>query len=61
MERMNARGNGKDAFENEKFLSDCAAIYSAMEMPWLHRVEADGSVQEVHDRIREVIQEELGV
>ena len=24
-ERMHARGNGKDAFENEKFLSDCAA------------------------------------
>ena len=60
-ERMHARGNGKDAFENEKFLSDCAAIYSAMEMPWLHHVEADGSVQEVHERILEIIQEELGV
>ena len=60
-ERMHARGNGKDAFENEKFLTDCAAIYSAMEMPWLHHVEADGSVQEVHERILEIIQEELGV
>ena len=60
-ERMHARGNGQDAFENEKFLSDCAAIYSSMEMPWLHHVEADGSVQEVHDRVLEIIQEELGV
>ena len=32
-----------------------------MEMPWLHHVEADGSVQEVHERVLEIIQEELGV
>ena len=54
-------GLGKDAFENEKFLTDCAAIYSSMEMPWLHRVEADGTVEEVHAAIREIIKEELGI
>lgn len=59
--RMNVRGNGQDAFENEPFLSACAAIYSAMEMPWLHRIEADGSVAETQQRVREVIQEELGI
>ena len=61
MERMNARGNGHDAFENEPFLQACHDIYSGMEMPWLHRIEADGSIAEVQARIREVIREELGV
>lgn len=61
MERMNARGNAHDAFENEPFLQACHEIYSGMEMPWLYRIEADGSVQETQARIREVIREELGV
>jgi dTMP kinase len=61
MERMNARGNEHDAFENEPFLQACHDIYSGMEMPWLHRIEADGSIAEVQARIREVIREELGV
>lgn len=61
LERMNARGNAHDAFENEPFLQACADIYSRMEMPWLHRIEADGSVQEVQARIRDVIRHELGV
>lgn len=61
LRRMDSRGNGQDAFEKEEFLQACADIYSAMEMPWLHRVEADLTVSEVQARIREVIQEELGV
>ena len=61
IDRMNAWGNGHDAFENEPFLQACKDIYSAMEMPWLHRIEADGSVAEVQARIRDVIREELGV
>lgn len=61
IDRMNARGNGCDAFENEAFLHACKGIYAAMEMPWLHRIEADGSETEVHARVRDVIREELGV
>lgn len=61
MQRMNGRGRGHDAFENEPFLQACYEIYSAMEMPWLHRVEADGSVAETQVRIREILREELGV
>ncbi|MBR5886913.1 MAG: dTMP kinase [Akkermansia sp.] len=61
MERMNARGNGKDAFENEPFLQACAAIYSAMEMPWFFRIEADGSIEETQAAIQQVIRTELGV
>ncbi len=59
MERMNARGNGKDAFENEPFLQACANIYSAMEMPWLYRIEADGSIDEIHNVIRKIVCSEL--
>ena len=61
LQRMNARGNGHDAFEREDFLSAVAAAYSEMEMPWLHRIEADGTVTDVQQRIREVILQELGV
>ena len=61
LQRMNARGNGHDAFEREDFLSAVAAVYSGMEMPWLHRIEADGTVTDVQQRIREVILQELGV
>lgn len=61
MQRMNERGNGHDAFENEPFLQACYEIYSAMEMPWFHRVEADGSVTETQARIREILRRELGV
>ena len=61
IDRMKQRGNAADAFENEPFLMACAAIYSSMEMPWLHRIEADGSIAEVHARVRDVLREELGV
>jgi uncharacterized phosphosugar-binding protein len=61
MERMNARGNGKDAFENEPFLQACASIYSDMEIPWLFRIEADGEIEETQARVRQVIRPELGV
>ena len=61
LERMNARGNGHDAFEKEDFLSAVAKVYSEMEMPWLHRIEADGTIDEVQQRVREVILQELGV
>ena len=61
LSRMKARGNSPDAFEQEPFLQTCAAIYSSMEMPWLHRIEADGSVQETQARIRDVVRQELGM
>lgn len=61
MERMNARGNGKDAFENEAFLQACAEIYSSMEMPWLFRIEADDTIEEIHSMVCDVIRAELGV
>ncbi len=59
--RMRERGNVADAFENEAFLQACMDIYSAMEMPWLFRVEADGSIEETQARVRALMKQELGV
>ncbi len=61
VERMRVRGNGADAFEHEPFLQACMNIYSAMEMPWLHRVEADAGIDEVHRRVLDLLHEELGI
>ncbi len=61
VERMRTRGGVADAFEREPFLQACMDIYSAMEMPWLHRVEADASIDETQARIRELVRQELGV
>ncbi len=57
--RMESRGEARDAFENEQFLLKVASIYSSMEMPWLHRIEADVPVTEVHEDIKSLIREEL--
>lgn len=59
LDRMKQRGIAGDAFEHEPFLAQCAAIYSRMEMPWLRRIEADGTPEETQARIREVIRELL--
>ena len=59
LQRMNTRGADRDAFEREEFLNKVASIYSQMEMPWIHRIEADLDIQEVHEQIRELIREEL--
>ncbi len=61
VERMRARGNVADAFEHEPFLQACMNIYSSMEMPWLHRVDADASIEETHERILALLHDELGV
>ena len=61
MERVNVRGNDKDAFENEPFLQACSTIYSSMKIPWLFRIKADGEIHETQARVREIICSELGV
>jgi hypothetical protein len=30
-----------------------------MEMPWLYRIEADGSIDEIHNVIRKIVCSEL--
>ncbi len=59
LSRMESRGEARDAFENEPFLMKVAGIYSEMEMPWLFRVDADQSPNEVHEDIKLLIREEF--
>ncbi len=58
-DRVNKRGLARDAFEIEDFLAKVNEVYSKMDMPWLHRVEADGSIQEVHQEILDLLRDEL--
>ncbi len=60
-ERMRVRGNAADAFENEPFQQACKDIYSSMEMPWLFRIEAEGSIEETQAQVRALVLAELGV
>ena len=62
LRRVAGRAPGQeDAFENEAFLTACTEIYSRLEMPHWHRVDANGSVQEVHARIRRIVRDELRI
>ncbi len=46
--RMDTRGLAKDAFEEDGFQARVAAIYEGMDMPWWERIDAHGSVEDVH-------------
>jgi dTMP kinase len=50
--RVRARGQALNrAYEQEDFLARVAEIYAGIERPYLVRVEATGSAQEVHDAV----------
>jgi dTMP kinase len=50
--RVRARGEGLNrAYEQEDFLARVAQIYAGIERPYLVRVEATGSAQEVHNAV----------
>ncbi|HIL81168.1 MAG TPA: dTMP kinase [Myxococcales bacterium] len=50
--RVRARGEDLNrAYENEDFLARVAEIYAGIERPYLVRVEATGSAQEVHNAV----------
>ncbi len=49
--RMETRGLAKDAFEEDSFQSRVAAIYESMDMAWWERIDAHGSIEEVHHLI----------
>lgn len=59
--RVKSRGIENDAFEHEPFLQACMDIYSSMEMPWLHRIEAEGTVEETFEAVLKVLQAELDI
>ncbi len=60
LQRVAARGQSVDAFEQGEFLRTVAQAYAGMSMPWWHRLSADASTQVVHERIREALRLVLG-
>ena len=61
MQRIAERGQGTDAFEKRSFQEAVARIYAAMELPFLHRIDATGSAEQTQAAIRATVQEMLGV
>lgn len=51
LERISGRGNGQDAFESRAFLQRVSEIYSSMDLPCIHRIDATGDAEEVHRRV----------
>lgn len=60
LERIGIRGNGQDAFENRAFLQRASEIYSAMDMPFIHRIDATGDAEEVHKKVLMFLNMESG-
>ena len=61
MQRIAERGQGTDAFEKRSFQEAVARIYAAMELPFLHRIDATGAAEQTQAAIRATVQESLGV
>jgi dTMP kinase len=59
--RTRARpGHAEPVFENEAHLERVAAILASVERPYVARIDARGSPQEVHARVLEVVAARLG-
>ena len=61
MQRIEARGQGSDAFEKRSFQEAVAGIYAEMQLPFLHRIDAAGTPEQTQAAIRLTVQERLGV
>ncbi len=57
--RVQGRGQQTDAFEQKEFLQAVARVYSNMNMPWWHRVDATGSTEDVQAKIQRVLRTRL--
>lgn len=62
LERVHARGGTVEhAFEREDRLIRVAAVFAALQRPYLVRIDADGREEEVEARILGVVRARLGV
>ena len=60
--RARGRGSPPDgAFERADFLERVAAIFAAVDRPYVERIPAAGSVHEVHARVVERVRARLGL
>lgn len=57
MQRIEARGQGSDAFEKRSFQEAVAHIYAGMQFPWLHRIDASGTAANTQAAIRRTLEE----
>lgn len=61
LERARARGAGLEAFERREYLERVAAIYRALELPWLERIDAGASPDAVAAAVLERVAKRLGL
>ena len=60
--RVRARGEGVDGvFERRDFLERVAEIFRALERPYIERIPAEGSPEEVHAAVRARVVARLGL
>ncbi len=60
--RVQARGEiAEPAFEEAAFLSRVAAVFRALDRPYLARIDASGSIESVAQRIRATLRERLAI
>jgi dTMP kinase len=62
LERVRARGGVHEAvFEQGDYLERVAAIYHTLDRPYLARIDARGSVEDVHEAVRACVADRLGL
>ena len=61
MQRIQARGQGSDAFEKRSFQAEVARLYSTMRFPWLRRIDASGAPETTQAAIRSAVRLTLAV
>ena len=59
--RVAARGAAEPAFEHADFLARVAAIFAALDRPYLERVDASGSPDAVEARLAAAVHRRLGL
>jgi len=60
--RIRGRGDGDgNLFERESELRKVAAVFEALDRPYIERIDGRGSIAEVHDRIVRCVADRLGL
>jgi dTMP kinase len=61
LERASGRGDAAELFERVDFLERVAAIFAALDRPYIERLPADGSIAAVHARVVDRVRARLGL
>ncbi len=60
LERIGSRGE-RDAFETEAGLTACRNVFASIHEPWMLRVDADATVEEVTERVADKLGEHFSI